>query len=430
MISKRIFLQSGTAAMALGAIGCFDQSNSAPSASHQSAKAKSAKPKGLRSMVRDAVPITAKEHQSRIEKAQQLMQEQGVEALIVEAGASLQYFTGIQWWRSERLTAAIIPVEGEIAIVTPHFEEPSIRESLRVAGEVRTWHEHESPHQRVVGILKDRGVNSGKIAFEDTVRFFAINGLRQAAPHYEIVSGGNIVWGCRMFKSPAELALMQLANDVTMASYRHIFPLIAAGQSQSEIGTMMNKATRALGGTPEFSMALIGESSAYPHGSDKPQTVKEGDIILMDCGANVLGYQSDISRTFVYGEPTKRQREIWNIVRDGQAMAFEAAVIGTPTGQIDDIVRRFYESKGFGPDYKTPGLPHRLGHGIGLQGHEEVNFVRGETTTLAPGMCLSNEPGLYIYGEFGVRLEDCLYMTDTGPRYFSTPPTSLDNPIG
>jgi len=160
----------------------------------------------------------------------------------------------------------------------------------------------------------------------------------------------------------------------------------------------------------QFSMALIGESSAYPHGSDKPQTVKEGDIILMDCGATVQGYQSDISRTFVFGEPTKRH--------------------GTPTGQVDDVVRAFYESKGFGPDYKTPGLPHRLGHGIGLQGHEEVNFVRGETTKLAPGMCLSNEPGLYIYGEFGVRLEDCLYMTESGPKYFTTPPTSLDDPIG
>lgn len=430
MISKRKFLQSGTAFMGVGLIGCSNRSDISASTPHQTIKTKIAKHQDIRSMIGKAVPITADEHQSRIEKAQRLMQEQGIKALVVEAGASLRYFTGIQWWRSERLTAAIIPAEGEVVVVTPHFEEPSIRESLKVDGDVRTWHEHENPHERVLGALKDWGINSGKVAFEDTVRFFAINGLRQVAPYYEIVSGGDIVWGCRMFKSPAELALMQLANDITMASYRYIFPLIEAGQSQSEIGAMMSKATRALGGTPEFSMALIGESSAYPHGSDKPQTVKEGDIILMDCGANVLGYQSDISRTFVYGEPTKRQREIWNIVRDGQAMAFEAAMIGTPTGQIDDIVRRFYETKGFGPDYKTPGLPHRLGHGIGLQGHEEVNFVRGETTMLSPGMCLSNEPGLYIYGEFGVRLEDCLYMTETGPRYFSTPPTSLDNPIG
>jgi len=216
------------------------------------------------------------------------------------------------------------------------------------------------------------------------VRFFAVDGLRKVASQYEIVSGGPIVWGCRMFKSPAELALMQLANDVTLASYRHIYPGIEVGMSQGDISQMMSETTRALGGSVQFSMALIGESSAYPHGSDKPQTVKEGDIILMDCGATVQGYQSDISRTFVFGEPTKRHREIWNIVRDGQAMGFEAATLGTPTGQVDDVV----------------------------------------------GMCLSNEPGLYIYGEFGVRLEDCLYMTESGPKYFTTPPTSLDDPIG
>ena len=420
MLSKRALLKTGSAVFALGAVGCNAQS---------SEEGKAVSPK-LSSMVGGAIAITAAEHQARIAKAQSLMQAQGISALVIEAGASLRYFTGIQWWRSERLTAVVIPAEGDVAVVTPHFEEPSIRESLLVGDDVRTWHEHENPHERVAGILKDRGILSGKIAFEDTVRFFAVDGLRKVASQYEIVSGGPIVWGCRMFKSPAELALMQLANDVTLASYRHIYPGIEVGMSQGDISQMMSETTRALGGSVQFSMALIGESSAYPHGSDKPQTVKEGDIILMDCGATVQGYQSDISRTFVFGEPTKRHREIWNIVRDGQAMGFEAASLGTPTGQVDDVVRAFYESKGFGPDYKTPGLPHRLGHGIGLQGHEEVNFVRGETTKLAPGMCLSNEPGLYIYGEFGVRLEDCLYMTESGPKYFTTPPTSLDDPIG
>ena len=384
----------------------------------------------LKSMSGDAVNIKASEHKARIAKAQRLMQEQGIGALLLEAGASLQYFTGIQWWRSERLTAAVIPADGELAIVTPHFEEPSIRESLMVGDDVRVWNEHESPHKLVAGILNDRGVQSGKIAIEDTVRFFAVNGLQKTAQQYEIVSGGPVVWGCRMIKSPAELALMQKANDITLAAYRYTVPRVEVGMTQGDISKIMSTATRQLGAGVEFSMALIGESSAYPHGSNKPKSVQEGDIVLMDCGANVFGYESDISRTFVVGEPTKRQREVWNLVRDGQALAFETAQNGTPTGVVDDTVRAFYTSKGYGPDYKTPGLPHRLGHGIGLEGHEEVNFVRGEETQLAPGMCLSNEPGLYIYGEFGVRLEDCLYMTEDGPKYFSTPPASLDDPIG
>ena len=384
----------------------------------------------LQPLTGGAVNITAAEHQTRVEKAQRLMREQGINALLLEAGASLQYFTGIQWWRSERLTAAVIPAEGDLAIVTPHFEEPSIRESLMVGDDVRVWNEHENPHQLVAGILNDRGIVTGTIAVEDTVRFFAVNGLKKAAEQHHIVSGGPIVWGCRMIKSPAELALMQKANDITMTAYRHTIPQVDVGMTQADISKIMSTATQQLGAGVQFSMALIGESSAYPHGSNKPQAVHEGDIVLMDCGANVFGYESDISRTFVVGEPTPRQREVWNLVRDGQALAFETARIGTPTGVIDDTVRALYESKGYGPDYKTPGLPHRLGHGIGLEGHEQVNFVRGEQTPLAPGMCLSNEPGLYIYGEFGVRLEDCLYMTEDGPKYFSTPPTSLDEPIG
>jgi Xaa-Pro dipeptidase len=414
--TKRDFLISSGAAMAVtGLVGCTEKPVSQPI---------------LASLTSSSVPIQASEHQSRVEKAQRLMQEQGIDALLLEAGASLQYFTGIKWWRSERLTAAVIPAIGDLAIVTPHFEEPSIRESLLVGDDVRTWHEHESPHELVAGILKERGINTGTIAIEDTVRFFAVNGLRKAAEQHYIVSGSPIVWGCRMFKSEAELALMQTANDITMAAYRHTIPQVEVGMTPADISKIMNQATKQLGGSVEFSMALVGEASAYPHGSGKPQMVAENDLVLMDCGCNVFGYQSDISRTFVVGEPTERQREVWNTVRDGQQMAFETAQIGTATGVIDDTVRKFYEGMGYGPDYATPGMPHRLGHGIGLQGHEEVNFVRGEQTPLAPGMCLSNEPGLYTYGEFGVRLEDCLHMTADGPKYFSTPPTSLDDPIG
>ena len=245
VFTKRDLLKAGgLAALGLGAAACVPQAKSKPIATT------------LKSVTGKAVPISAADHQARTEKAQRLMQERGIGALIIEAGASLRYFTGIQWWRSERLTAAIIPAEGEIAIVTPHFEEPSIRESMKIGDDVRVWHEHENPHGLVAGILKDRGVTSGKVAFEDTVRFFAVDGLKQAAPQYDIVSGGPIVWGCRMFKSAAELALMQLANDVTMAAYRHVIPQVDKGMTPKNISSLMNKATRELGGSPEFSMAL------------------------------------------------------------------------------------------------------------------------------------------------------------------------------
>ena len=387
------------------------------------------KPK-LISLAKYAPEITAEDHEGRITKAQSLMRKSGVAALVVEAGASLQYFTGIKWWRSERLTAAIIPASGEIGVITPHFEEPSIRESLMVSGDVRTWNEHESPFERLVGFLKDRGISKGKIAIEDTVRFFAVNGVQKAGPSYELISGGDIVWGCRMYKSTKELSLMQTANNITMSAYRHTFKEIEVGMTPADIRSIMVKATGELGAHNEFTMVLLNEASAYPHGSSTSQIVKEGGTVLMDCGASVNGYESDISRTFVFGEPSKYQREIWNLVRDGQALAFETAKLGAPAGKVDDAVRKLYESKGFGPGYKTPGLSHRTGHGIGLEGHERVNFVHGEATKLSPGMCLSNEPGIYIFGKFGVRLEDCLYMTETGPKYFSTPPTSLDDPIG
>jgi len=340
------------------------------------------------------------------------------------------YFAGIRWWRSERFTGVIIPREGEIAVVTPYFEEPSVRESMTFGDDVRTWNEHENPFERVAGILKDRGLSSGRIGVEETVRYFIVDGLKEAAPKFKAVNAAPVTRGCRMVKSPAELALMQLANDVTMAGYASVHARIEQGMTPSDISTMMDEATVALGGAPEFSMALLGEASAYPHGSGKPQEVREGEIILMDCGCAVEDYQSDISRTFVFGEPTARQREVWNTVKRGQEIALETAQVGTPAGAVDDAVRAYYESLGYGPGYKTPGLPHRTGHGIGMDGHEPVNFVHGEETKLAPGMCFSNEPGLYAFGEFGVRLEDCLYITEEGPKLFSGLSPSIDKPFG
>jgi Xaa-Pro dipeptidase len=383
----------------------------------------------LRSMTGGAVPISGEEHLARIARAQRLMADHGLSALLIEPGASMTYFTGVQWWRSERLTAAILPREGEPAIVTPHFEEPSVRESLKVPGEVRVWNEHEDPLATVAGFLRDRGL-SGPVGVEETVRFFAVDGLRRAMPGVELRPGAPVVRGCRMIKTAHELALMQKAADVTLAAYRYTAQRIERGMTPADIGAIMASATQALGGNSEFSLILLGEASAYPHGSGQPQAVRDGEVVLMDCGCTVHGYQSDISRSFVFGEATAEQRRVWDQVRRGQEIAFAAAQLGRTPGSVDDTVRAQYEQWGYGPGYSLPGLSHRTGHGIGLEGHEPVNLVHGEATPLAAGMCFSNEPGLYLPGKFGIRLEDCFYMTESGPRWFTTPPPSIDDPFG
>ena len=385
---------------------------------------------GIRNLAESARPISAAERRQRIARAQRLMREHDIDAVLLEAGSALVYFTGIRWWRSERFTGAVIPREGEIGVITPYFEEPSVRESLQVGDDVRTWHENENPFERVAGILADRGLRGGRLGVEETVRYFIADGMASAANAFDVIPADPVTRGCRMYKSPAELALMQTANDITLAAYHHVHANIEPGMTSSDIGGLMSEATRTLGGTPKFSIALLNEASAYPHGTDQPQSVREGSTILMDCGCDVFDYESDISRTWVYGEPSRKQRRVWDTVKRGQELAMETATIGTPAGRVDDVVRDYYESEGFGPGYQTPGLSHRLGHGIGMDGHEPVNFVQGEKTPLAPGMCFSNEPGIYIFGEFGVRLEDCLYMTEDGPQLFTALSPSIDRPFG
>jgi Xaa-Pro dipeptidase len=390
-----------------------------------------AHPTPLINITRDAKPITTEERQARMEKARKLMRDQGLGAMLVESGSTLEYFTGVNWHRSERTTAAVIPVNGDPILVTPVFEEPSVRETLGVPGDVRAWNEDESPFERIVGALHDRGVASGPIAVEGTTRFFIVDGVRKASNGaYEMRSGDPVVRPCRMFKSPAELALMQMANDVTMAAYHLVYPRVRTGMDSATIMLMMNEATQALGGAPEFSLVLINEASAYPHGSHRHEVVKEGSIVLMDCGCTVHGYQSDISRTWVHmATPTPRQRKVWETVKRGQEIALETAKIGVPCEAIDAATRRYYEKEGWGPRFKTPGTPHRLGHGIGMDGHEPPYLVGGDKTPLQAGMCFSDEPGIYIPGEFGVRLEDCWHMTEQGAKLFSGLAESLENPI-
>ena len=419
-ISKREFLRLSGATAALAAIGTAtaDERRGALAAAD------------LQSITDSAIPISVDERLARIAKAQKLMAKFKIDAVLVEPGSAMEYFSGIRWWRSERLMALVIPRKGEIAVVTPYFEEPSVRESMTFGQDVRTWHEHDDPFERVAGVLKDRGLRRGRIGLEDTVRYFAVDGLKRAASAFEIVAALPVTQGCRMYKSSAEIALMRKANEVTLKAYEHVYRSLDKGMTPADVKTLMRDAQSALGGSGIWSMALFGPASAYPHGTSIKQEIEEGQVVLMDCGCSVLGYQSDISRTFVYGEPNERQHEVWNTVRKGQQLAFETARPGLPAGKVDDAVRGYYEGLGYGPGYATPGLSHRTGHGIGMDGHESVNFVHGETTPLAAGMCFSNEPGIYIFDEFGVRLEDCIYMTNDGPAWFTVPPDSLDEPIG
>lgn len=423
MLTKRDMLKFGAGAAVLGAAACSREVVTTQAGI--SAQATATPPP----LSTSANPITAEMRLQRIARAQALMREQNIGALLLEPGASMEYFAGLKWWRSERLTAVIIPAEGEIGIVTPYFEEGSIREGMQFDAEVRTWLEHESPFKRVDEFLDDRNV-SLPLGIEDSVRFFVVDGLRKEMPKRGLTHGGPIAYGCRMIKTPEEIALMQIANDITMEAYKSVFRRVEKGMTPSAIRQMMNDATVDFGGQPTFSLVLLGEASSYPHGSDQPQEVTEGKVILMDCGCDVYGYKSDISRTWVYGEPTAEQRRVWDVVRKGQELAMETAQVGTPAGRIDDVVRAMYAQEGFGPDYQAPGLTHRLGHGIGMEVHEPINFVRGESTPLAPGMCLSNEPGIYIPGAFGVRHEDCIYMTEDGPKLFSGLSASIENPMG
>jgi Xaa-Pro dipeptidase len=389
------------------------------------------KAKGLASLTKDAKPITAEERAARLARLQSLMRQRKVGAFLVEAGASLEYFTGIRWHRSERTTAAVIPAEGGIVAVTPAFEEPSVRETLGVPADVRSWKEDESPFEFLAGALRDRVTSGGPLAVEGTTRYFIVDRVAAAkgGPGRDVVSGDDLVRACRIVKSPAERALLQTANDVTMAALRSVHAKVEAGMDRTDVMKMLVEATEALGGAHQFSLVLLNDASAYPHGSEKPQTIGRGSVVLIDSGCSVHGYQSDISRTWIFGEPTPRQRDVWNTVKRGQEIALETAKIGAPAGLVDRAVRAYYEAKGWSRDYGLPGTPHRTGHGIGMEGHEPPYLVRSDTTPLEAGMCFSDEPGIYIPGEFGVRLEDCWAMTESGPRLFTPLATSIDQPV-
>jgi Xaa-Pro dipeptidase len=383
----------------------------------------------LRPLTPAPTAITDDERLARIEKARRLMRENNLAAVFLEPGSSMFYFTGVRWGLSERPFGLVIPAQGELAYITPGFEEERARELIKFSKDVRVWQEDESPYRLVAQILRDRGIATGRVGFEERVRYFIADGIRAEAPQLEFVSATPVTAGCRMIKSAAELALMQRANDITIAAYRAAFPTMKAGMTQRELSGTIATAITKLGGASDGALCLFGVSSAFPHGTTKPAALKDGDIVLVDGGCTVEGYASDITRTTVFGTPSKRQRDIWDVERRAQDAAFAAAKPGATCESVDFAARKVITDAGFGPDYKVPGLPHRTGHGIGLDGHEWTNFVRGNKTTLQPGMCFSNEPTIVIYGEFGVRLEDCLYITENGPKFFSQQSPAIDRPF-
>jgi Xaa-Pro dipeptidase len=373
-------------------------------------------------------PISDDERRARIEKARKLMTDNGIAAMFLEGGSSMFYFTGVRWGNSERTFGVVIPAKGELAWVTPGFEEARARELIKFSNDVRVWQEDESPYKVIAQIIRDRGGATGKIGFEERVRFFIYDGVRQELPQAQFVIATPVTAGCRMIKSPAEIALMQRANDITLAAIRASFKTMEAGMTNQELGANVAAATRKLGGNADGALVIFGKYTAFPHGSIQPQKLKDGDVVLVDAGCTVDGYVSDITRTTVYGKPTQRMKDVWEIEKKAQAAAFAAAKIGAECQSVDAAARKVITDAGFGPGYKVPGLPHRTGHGIGVDGHEWTNFVKGNTTKIQPGMCFSDEPTIAIYNEFGIRLEDCLHITDSGPKFFTGQSEAIDKP--
>jgi Xaa-Pro aminopeptidase len=385
---------------------------------------------GLLSMTGDVLPITTTEREARIEKAQRLLTEAKIEALVLDAGTSMEYFTGIRWWPSERPMVAIIPAASEVRYVCPGFEEGRLRELIEIGDKAYIWQEDESPYKQIAVALSDAGITSGQIAIEERLRFFILDGIRKERSDLNYVSGDPVTVPCRLIKSAPEIALMQKANDITVEAMRVGMNSLHEGMTPDDFSDIVTGAHEKFGAKPDFALVNFGEASAFPHGSIKPQHLKKGDIVLMDCGCRVEGYSSDISRTIVFGgEPTERQLEIWNLEQKAQAAGFAAAKIGVACEEVDAAARKVITDAGFGPGYQLPGLPHRTGHGIGMDGHEWGNIVKGNRRPLQAGMCFSIEPNISIIGEFGVRHEDCVYMTAEGPMWFSQPSVSINEPF-
>jgi len=385
----------------------------------------------LKSMKDRAKPITTGERQARVEKARGLMAENQIDALMLMGGTSLVYFTGIHWGGGERLFALILPAKGEPFFVCPAFERDRAEEQIGLSpfagsGEIRTWEEDESPYALVAEGLRDHGVSSGRLGMGESVQFVFCEGVGQASPALKIVSGTPVTAGCRMHKSDHEVELMRLAAQVTITAYEAAWRALEPGMTQHQLRHLIDAAYSQLGFPGEVSVN-VGQYSAVPHGSIQPQTIHEGEVVMIDDGCVVEGYGSDITRTFVLGKPTDKMRQVFDIVHRAQKAALDAARPGVEAQAVDAAARKVIVDAGYGPDYKF--FKHRLGHGMGMDGHEWPYLVRGDTLKLEPNMTFSDEPGIYIHGEFGVRLEDDLHVTENGAELFTGQSASLEEPF-
>ena len=384
-------------------------------------------------MTGDIQPIGEPERLARIEKARRLMRENRIAAIVCQGGASLFYYTGVHWPAANTL-AWVLPAKGDWGWMVATAEVDRARQAMRLSADrpgsnLRTWASgDDAAYARVAQFLQERGA-AGRIGIEEKSSFALFDGLRRQAPTLEFVSADPVTVGCRVIKSPAEIALLQRANDITIAAYKATLPHLKEGITNRELSANIAAAYTALGANGN-AMAIFGKYTAFPHGSIQPQKLREGDLVLVDDGCTVDGYQSDITRTVIFGKPTARQRQVWELERKAQDAALAAAKPGATCESVDAAARKVITDAGFGPGYKVPGLPHRTGHGIGLEGHEWTNFVKGNKTRIEPGMCFSDEPTIAIYGEFGIRLEDCLHITPDGGRMFTAQSPAIDQPFG
>ena len=429
MATRRDFLGSASTHLA-GAV----LATPAAAAAADAGQPQAAMPPAIRALrpMRDGVtPISVAERLGRLEKARGLMREQRIDALMLTGGTSMEYFTGIKWGLSERLLAAVIPVKGAAFLITPKFEEERAMEQAHLGplgreAEVMAWEEHENPYELLRKGLASRGLSTATIAAEETVRFVFADGAAHV-PGVTVVSGTPITAGCRIVKDAHELALMRHASAVTLLAYEAAWKSLAEGMTQDDFEGLVQLAHQQLGYSGSAGVQ-VGQYSALPHGSATPQVVREGSILLIDGGCKVEGYSSDISRTFVLGKATQRMKDVFEIEHRAQSAALAAAKPGVPCEAVDAAARKVIVDAGFGPDYKY--FSHRVGHGMGMDGHEWPYLVRGNTLPLRPGMVFSDEPGIYIPGEFGIRLEDDMVITESGAELFTPQSPSLEQPFG
>lgn len=379
---------------------------------------------GLAPWRNPAAPIDAAEYSARLDRARALTDAAGATALVVGAGDSLRYFTGVPWGATERLVAMVLPVSGDPIVICPRFELGTLQAELKMPADLRLWEEDEDPAALLADALPAR------VAIDPAMAFGFVDRIAHAAPDATLLNGEAVIDGCRTIKSPAELALLSQAKQMTLEVHRRTARILKPGIRASEVRRFLDEAHRALGASgSSFCIVQFGRSTAFPHGLPGDDVLADGDLVLVDTGCRVEGYHSDITRTYVFGTPDADQQRIWDLEKASQQAAFDAARPGVTCAAVDDAARAVLEAGGLGPDYRLPGLPHRTGHGIGLSIHEAPYLVRGSDTVLAPGMCFSNEPMIVVPDRFGVRLEDHFFVTETGAQWFTPPAPAIDRPV-